>query len=62
VKKGDDIIIVKARKEVILSAGTVGSAKLLMLSGVGPRAHLKELKVNEDRTTITEMQLDIFTK
>ncbi len=36
---------VRARKEVILSAGTVGSTKLLLLSGVGPRNHLQSLKV-----------------
>jgi len=30
---------------VILAAGTVGSAKLLMLSGVGPRQHLQSLKI-----------------
>lgn len=34
-----------ATKEVILSAGTMGSSKLLMLSGVGPRAQLEELGV-----------------
>jgi choline dehydrogenase len=33
---------VRAGKEVILSAGFVGSAQLLMLSGVGPAAHLKD--------------------
>lgn len=33
---------VRAGKEVILSAGFVGSAQLLMLSGVGHAAHLKE--------------------
>ena len=34
--------IVRANKEVIMSAGTIGSAQILMLSGVGPRKHLKE--------------------
>lgn len=44
-KTGDDEVVIQAKKEIVLSAGTVGSAKLLMLSGVGPRAHLKEMKV-----------------
>ncbi|KAL1425131.1 hypothetical protein MTO96_019478 [Rhipicephalus appendiculatus] len=34
-----------ARREVILSAGTVGSAQLLLLSGVGPREDLDRLQV-----------------
>ncbi|MFC7493323.1 MULTISPECIES: GMC family oxidoreductase [unclassified Nocardioides] len=33
---------VRAGKEVILSAGFVGSAQLLMLSGVGPAQHLRD--------------------
>ena len=33
------------RKEVILSAGTVNSPKLLMLSGVGPRDNLEAMDV-----------------
>jgi len=37
--------IVKATGEIILAAGTVGTTKLLLLSGVGPKAHLQELKV-----------------
>jgi len=37
--------MVRANKEVILSAGTIGTAKLLLLSGVGPKNHLQALKV-----------------
>ena len=39
-------IQVRARKEIILSAGTIGSAQILMLSGVGPSKHLKEMKIS----------------
>ncbi|XP_037581983.1 glucose dehydrogenase [FAD, quinone]-like [Dermacentor silvarum] len=36
---------VRARQEIILSAGSIGSAQLLMLSGVGPRLHLESLGI-----------------
>ncbi len=36
----------RARVEVIVSGGVYGSPQLLLLSGVGPGAHLKEMGVN----------------
>jgi len=45
LKKKEAIYTVLARKEVILSAGTLNSAQLLMLSGIGPGDHLSELGI-----------------
>ncbi|XP_056631505.1 glucose dehydrogenase [FAD, quinone]-like [Diorhabda sublineata] len=36
---------VTAKKEVILSAGTINSAQLLMLSGIGPKEDLQQLGI-----------------
>ncbi|KAL1451072.1 hypothetical protein WDU94_003366, partial [Cyamophila willieti] len=40
-----ETIRVTANKEVILTAGAIANPQLLMLSGVGPKAHLDDLKI-----------------
>lgn len=42
---GSEVVTVGCREEVVLAAGTVGSAQVLMLSGIGPQAHLRELGI-----------------
>ncbi|WAR10898.1 DHGL-like protein, partial [Mya arenaria] len=36
---------ISTRKEIILSAGTINSPQLLILSGIGPKTHLQELDI-----------------
>ncbi len=43
----------RARKEVILSAGTIGSPHILMLSGVGHKQHLLKFGVKTEHNTIS---------
>ena len=40
--EGNEVKIMSAKKEVILSAGVVGSPFILLLSGIGPAHHLRE--------------------
>ncbi|WP_172327707.1 choline dehydrogenase [Mangrovicoccus sp. HB161399] len=42
VEKGGRIEVIRARAEVIIAASSLNSPKLLMLSGIGPAAHLAE--------------------
>ncbi|KAK4014962.1 glucose dehydrogenase [FAD, quinone] [Daphnia magna] len=39
------IYVIQATKEIVVSAGSVNTPQLLMLSGVGPAEHLKELGI-----------------
>ena len=41
VQRGSDVYIVYARREVIIAASAINSPKLLMLSGIGPAAHIR---------------------
>jgi choline dehydrogenase len=43
-RNGTDFTV-NAKKEVIISAGTIRSPVLLMLSGIGPKEHLQDLKI-----------------
>ncbi|KAE9627623.1 choline dehydrogenase [Parasedimentitalea maritima] len=42
VERGGKVEVIRANNEVILSASSLNSPKLLMLSGIGPAAHLAE--------------------
>ncbi len=54
IERGGNIETVTARREVIISASSINSPKILMLSGVGPAAHLAEhgIEVVADRAGV----------
>lgn len=43
--RNNKTFIAKNRKEVILSAGSISSPHILLLSGIGPKEHLNSLKI-----------------
>ncbi|WP_127900873.1 choline dehydrogenase [Solirhodobacter olei] len=51
VSRGGAVEVIRARAEVILAASSLNTPKLLMLSGIGPAAHLAEhgIEVVADR-------------
>jgi len=54
VLRGGKTEVIKADREVVLAASSINSPKLLMLSGIGPAAHLAEhgIDVVADRTGV----------
>ncbi|UWQ11719.1 choline dehydrogenase [Aliiroseovarius crassostreae] len=54
VERGGKIEVIRAQAEVIIAASSINSPKLLMLSGIGPAAHLKEhgIEVVADRAGV----------
>ena len=42
VRRGEQSLRINARREVVIAASSINSPKLLMLSGIGPAAHLAE--------------------
>lgn len=50
-------------KNIVLSAGTIGSPKILMLSGIGPKKHLEQLgiEVREDLPVGENLQDHVTT-
>jgi choline dehydrogenase-like flavoprotein len=45
-RQGKETKTIRSRKEVIVSAGVFQSPQVLLLSGIGPAAHLKEMGVD----------------
>ncbi len=42
---GGELLTAQATREVVLSAGAIGSAQLLLLSGIGPQAELEQVGI-----------------
>lgn len=46
MKKNNEQIKIRARKEVILSAGAINTPQILMLPGIGPADHLVRFDID----------------
>ena len=47
---------VYAKKEIIMSAGSIATPQILMLSGIGPKYHLQVSRVNGKRDNVSERE------
>ena len=45
-----------ANKEIIMSAGSIATPQILMLSGIGPKYHLQGSRVNGKRDNVSERE------
>jgi len=45
IERGGKVEVVRAKREVIVAASSFNSPKLLMLSGIGPAQHLKDMGI-----------------
>ena len=45
VSRGGTVEVIRAKAEVIVAASSINSPKILMLSGIGPAAHLSEMGI-----------------
>ncbi len=61
-RRGRDVVTAKADSEVIITAGAIGTPKVMMLSGLGPAGHLTQhgIKVVQDLPGVGENLNDHF--